>query len=130
MNRPHTGAANPPPVAWGAPSTMGTGRSIPNHTPANRLGVKPVNQVLVPSLVVPVFPAVGTVSGSPPMMRWLRPVPLLAASWSMSTMMRATSESRTCVRSGWGSHTTSPWAFSTLRMGNGRTLVPMVAKAE
>ena len=57
MKSPQTGAASPPPVAR---SAIGTGVSIPNQTPAARLGVKPRNQTLLCSLVVPDFPAAGT----------------------------------------------------------------------
>ena len=77
---------------------MDTGRSIPNQTAAMRLGVNPRNQVLVFSLVVPVFPAAGTSKGSPARARMpVYPVPRATTSSSSETDSRATSGSSTCV---------------------------------
>ena len=56
------------------------------------------------------------------------PVPCATTSSSMETMMRAVRESRTWVRSGCGSQSTSPSRLTTLRTGWGRTRVPSVAK--
>ncbi len=134
MNEAHTGAARPPPVACRLPrprEKIGTGASIPNQTVARRFGVKPVNHTSVPSFVVPVLPAAGTWYGRAPRTRIaLYPVPRITTSSSIETMIRATRLSRTWVCSGCGSQSTTPSESSTRRMGNGRTLVPRLGKAE
>ena len=128
MNSPQTGAANPPPVAR---STMETGSSMPNHTAAAKSGVKPMNQTLPPSFVVPVLPAAGTSRGNPATNRIpVNPVPWTTTSSSIDTASRATSGSSSRVRSGCGSHRTSPPAPSTRAMGKGRTRMPMLASVE
>ena len=70
-----------PPVAV---RPIGVGSSKPTHTPAQTFGVKPQNQALVLSLVVPVLPAPVLVK---PSSYALRPVPSFSAVCRRSTTM-------------------------------------------
>ena len=82
------GAAPLPPVIWALVRLSMSWRrswrlSKPTQTLVTKLGVKPVNQASVLSLVVPVLPAVGAVN---PSARTRRPVPWLTTC-CMSLLM-------------------------------------------
>ena len=62
------------------------GSSKPTHTPATSFGVKPMNQASLKSLVVPVFPAAGSVNPRP---RAFAAVPALITSASIVDIRNA-----------------------------------------
>src|SRR5258708_1647088 len=85
INCVYAGAASRPPCAL---RTISCGLSNPIQTPATMSGVKPMNQTLVPSLVVPVLPPDGSVK--PPLQTDADAVPLVTTPWSARVMVYAT----------------------------------------
>ena len=110
MKAVHAGAASRPPCAS---AMIFFGLSKPIHTPASRSAVYPMNQTLVPSLVVPVLPPAGRRN---PELQMLAAVPRRSTSFIMSTMIHASSGERTVLREGVCCHSTSCRAFSTRRI--------------
>ncbi len=99
--------------------------SSPTQTPASRFGVKPTNQASRPSLVVPVFAAVGRVQ---PQAGSERAVPCATTVCSSEVTRYAIAGSSTGSRRAGSSSKTAPSASTTAATRRGGVRNPPSAK--